>query len=120
MEALNPPSQSEDTDLYATLLEIPSRFERLVYVSKAAGATGSGAQQVDREHVAAFDDWLAQGLCAKLDDWKLFAAGQGSSALILLLYWAQPKNHSKLVPAGAQRPQRELFAQELEVLFLVA
>lgn len=112
----------DDSELFATLLGIPSVFERLIYVASLAldGSDGNGRQGALRaEHQAVFENWLGLSLQEKQADLEVCGAGQGHSLPGMMRHWIEPHHHQCLIPESAPSVQRELFIMELEVLFLV-
>jgi len=105
-----------------------SHFGRLLQAaSHAKSQPGDLSEEGSRawreaciEHLAIFEDWLALGLRQKQADIEHFAAEQDSSPARVLQASAPTENHQDLIPRWALSHQRELFAMELEVLFLVA
>lgn len=112
----------DGSELHATLLGIPSVFERLIYVASLANGVSDGVesqQAVRAEHQAVFEDWLALNLRDKQADLEVCAADLGHSASGLMRHWIQLRQQRHLLPSSALAPQRELFMMELEVLFVV-
>lgn len=118
----------EGGDLIAALRSIPSRFGRLRYLAALINDhrqnsdgpnLGRNWQEVYDEHVAAFEDWLCLSCAEKQADLKVCAQSEGHSVEGLLLFLAQPHNQNDLLPARALAHDRDLFALELAVLFLM-
>ena len=108
-------------------LKYPSHFARLVHVASLARSLASDwstevqefSKELRAEHLAAFEDWLSLDMQQKQADIQQCAANHSRSAHSILLHWMKAENTEHLIPATAATHQRELFAMELEVLFLV-
>jgi hypothetical protein len=112
----------EESSVATTMLGVPSMFEGLLQTAFLAGCEADGSanrQAALREHQAVFEDWLALPLRDKQADLLAGAANLGRSAHSIMLRWIQPRHYQELIPAGALAPQRELFAMEMEILFMM-
>lgn len=127
----NTSSKPDHDDLYTAVLKMPSCFGRLLYVASLALSLAQNnrdnpgvddlrrRQEVRKAHLATFENWLSLSLPEKQADFKLCAASEGHSAEGLLLSLARPEKQRELLPSCALSTQRDLFALELEVLFLI-
>jgi hypothetical protein len=117
---------ADDSDIHSALLEIPSVFERLIYVislGKRKDSSETASARVRRllvtEHSAVFEEWLRLSLEQKLEDLKTCAHRQRRPPHELVLSWIRPGCYEKLIPPGALPPERELFRMDLETLLRV-
>jgi hypothetical protein len=114
---------ADDSDIHSALLEIPSVFERLIYIvslanRKAVGETASARVRrvLAAEHMSVFEKWLGLSLEQKLEDLKTCAQRQRRLPHELVLRWLRPRRYETLMPPGALPAERELFRMDLETL----
>ena len=108
------------------LLEIPTLFGRLVFVSSLRDSAGlyqeialstmlgpNEAQRVlSQAHREIFSEWLALGLAAKKSDLETYLAAAAQDLRApLSAQWFQ-----QLIPLSAQVPEQQLYLADLETL----
>ena len=118
----------------STLLGLPCRFERLVYIASFQNPENRDQfshllpldydrEKVDlelsREHHRIFEDWLALALEEKLADLEAYASGRGEDMAEIAYQWLVPERRADLVPRGAFPPEKLLFHSDVEMLLMI-
>ncbi len=114
-----------------TLVQIPSVFGRLVYLSSLRDAnTGTykhfglaqifGDQVADEalraSHQQVFAEWLGYGLEQQKADLDLYLAGLDGDRRTIVDTWIRLAPYRNLVPSAVRDVERELYVKDLEIL----
>jgi hypothetical protein len=122
--------------LGAVVADMPSVFQRLVYVVSfncletrrrlGDDCPGQFPEWVDggenaraaivRQHQLVFEDWLCLSLEQKLADLEEWASRLGRPRADMARDWLQPRPLACLLPPGVMAPERDLFRYDLELL----
>jgi len=120
--------------LRSTLLGLPCRFERLVYIASFQNSENRGQfshllpldydrEEVDlalaREHHKIFEDWLSLALEEKLTDLEAYASGRREDMADIAYQWLVPERRAGLVPRGAFPPEKLCFHSDVEMLLMI-
>jgi hypothetical protein len=118
----------------STLLGLPSRLERLIFIASLQNPESRGQfshllapdydrEEIDRglirEHLNTFQDWLGLSLEDKLRDLEAYASGRSEAVSDVAYYWLLPDRRVGLVPRGALPPESQMFDSDVEMLLMI-
>lgn len=122
------------SELRSTLLGLPCRFERLVFIASFQNPETRhqfshllpldfDREEVDpllrREHLNIFEEWLALALEDKLVDLEAYATGRGEGMADIAYQWLLRERRDSLVPRNALLPQKQMFDSDAEILLTI-
>lgn len=117
-----------------TLLQIPTTFGRLVYLSSLrdqnTGLYGHhglaqmfGEEEADRalreSHQHAFAEWLCYPLDQQKAELDEYLSGLDGPVTVILQNWIRFAPYRNFIPAGTRDVERDLYSGDLEVLLEV-